>query len=387
MWLFLAGIVLLAYTGINIYTGVRLLGLARYFLPSFRGLIFWPLYILLCYSFILIYLLRLERIRPLRQAVMYSLPVLVYLFLALLVLDAVRLALRLASRSLSPGFFAAGIVIALGITLLAMVYGTFHARDIRTVHYDITLNKGGRDAPLRITLISDLHIGVSVEREWVARIVDAVNRTKPDLVCIAGDIFDNDLSLLRDFDGVAAELRRLQPPLGVYACLGNHDVDRPSLKALREETPVSPIYDLLKRADIILLRDEVELVAGQFYLAGRKDANPIGVKQERKSAAELAAGLDKSRPLVFLDHQPVDYPREEEAGADLIFSGHTHRGQFFPGNIFTALIFKRAGAVDYGYWRGDTAQGVVSSGAGVWGPSIRIATNSEVAVVDIKFGN
>ena len=72
---------------------------------------------------------------------------------------------------------------------------------------------------------------------------------------------------------------------------------------------------------------------------------------------------------------------------DLVLSGHTHKGQFFPGNIITEYIFKKAGAVHYGYWKGRYTQAVVSSGAGVWGPPIRIATNSEAAVVNIKFGN
>ena len=394
MWLFLGGIVLLFYTAIDIYTGIRFAGLVRYFFPSLRAFIFWPLYVLFTYSFILILLLRLDRVYFLRQAAMYSLPFLLYFFLGLLAADGVRLGLRLLSRvSASSGFSAAGTGIALGLSVLAMIYGTFHAQDIRTAHYDIILNKSGSQSgaasPLRIALISDLHIGVTVGREWTARIVDAVNGTRPDIICIAGDIFDNDVGAVKDLDGVAAELRRLKAPLGVYACPGNHDVDRMSLSSLRDGAVLDRIHDFLKKADITFLEDSVELVADRFYLAGRRDASVrrSGARQERESAAALAAGLDKSRPIIFMDHQPVDFPREDEAGVDLILSGHTHRGQFFPVNIVTACIYKKAGAVSYGYWRGRSAQGIVSSGAGVWGPPIRIGTASEVAVVDIKFGD
>ena len=389
MMLLRAGIALLAYTGINIYTGIRVLGLVKYFLPFFKTFIFWPLYLLFCYSFFWVYLLRLSGIQPLRLAAMYSLPLLVYFLFVLLFFDAVFLVLRLMNRPPSPVFSPAGTAIALGLALLAMIYGTFHARDIRTVHYEITLNKG-EGAPLRIAHISDLHVSATVGRKWVANIVDAVNRTKPDIICITGDIFDTGFDAIRDLDGVAVELRRFSAPLGVYACPGNHDVDRVSADSLfsgREGAGLDRIHDFLKSADIILLLDEVELVADRFYLAGRRDARPIGFRQERKTAALLGAGLDKSLPLIFLDHQPLDFLREEEAGADLILSGHTHKGQFFPGNIFTAYIFRKAGAVHYGYWRGRSAQAVVSSGAGIWGPPIRIATNSEVAVVDIQFGN
>jgi len=331
---------------------------------------------------------------------MYSFPFLLYFFLALLVFDILRLVLRLLNRPPSPVFPTAGTGIALCFALIMMIYGSFHARDIRTAHYEITLDKSGgevplrepaprydsTEVPLRIALISDVHIGVTVDRKWVASIVDAVNRAKPDLICIVGDIFDNDIVMIRDIEGVAAELRRFEAPLGVYACLGNHDVDRIT-DILRGEVSLDGIFNFLDKADIILLLDEIELVAGRFYLAGRKDARPMGLSQERKSAAVLTAGLDKSKPLIVLDHQPVDFSGGEEAGADLILSGHTHKGQFFPGNIITARIYKKAGAVHYGYWRGRTAQGVVTSGAGIWGPPIRIASDSEVAVVDIKFGN
>jgi predicted MPP superfamily phosphohydrolase len=184
-----------------------------------------------------------------------------------------------------------------------------------------------------------------------------------------------------------AELRRLKAPLGVYACPGNHDVDRISFRERGGAPPLDRIQDFLKNAGIILLQDEVQIVDGRFYLAGRRDARPIGGNQGRKSAAELSAGLDKSLPLIFLDHQPVDFLREEEAGADLILSGHTHKGQFFPGNIATAYIFKKAGGVHYGHWRGTSSQAVVSSGAGVWGIPFRIATNSEVVIIDLKFDN
>ena len=385
MWLFRSGLVLFIYIAINVYTGIRSWALIKYFLPSFKALVFWPLYILLCYSFILISVSGLDRIRPLRQAAMYTLPAFVYFFLTLLILDAVRICLRLLNVIPPSRIFpAAGTGIALFLTILLMIYGGFHARDIRTAHYSVTLDKNMGAPPLRLALVSDLHIGTSVDRKWTAAIVNAVNEAKPDIVCLAGDIFDNDLSIIKDLDGVAEELKRLKAPLGVYACQGNHDSDR---RSLRENATTDRIQNFLKNAGVIYLLDEVVLVQDRFYLAGRMDARPIGLRQARKSASELVAGLDSSLPLIFLDHQPVDFPAEEEAGADLILAGHTHRGQFFPGSIATAVIYKKAGAVDYGLWRGKSAQGIVSSGAGVWGPVIRIATNSEVAVIDVRFGN
>jgi len=330
---------------------------------------------------------------------MYTLPAMVYLFMAVLLADLIRLLLQYLDRIPRSALVSAtGTGIALGIALIVLIYGAINARNIQTVHYKINLDKKGpetaamsagiaSESTLRIALVSDLHIGLTVDRKWTANIVDAINRTKPDIICLAGDIFDSNIETEVDLQAVRTELLRLNAPLGVYACAGNHDVDRISLGILRGGASTERIHDFLKSAGVTLLLDEVVLVGDSFYLAGRRDARPIGMSITRKSAAELASGLDASKPFIFLDHQPVDFPAEEEAGADLILAGHTHRGQFFPGNIVTAHIYKNAGAIHYGYWKGRSAHGIVTSGAGTWGPAVRVATNSEVAVVDIKFGN
>ena len=404
MWLFRLGFVFAAYLLMNIYTGIRVLGALKYFFPSSRAFIFWPLYILFCYSFMLVMFLRFDKALFLRPAGQFSLPFFAYFFFALIVLDALRLILRqLNVFPTAPGLSVLCTAIALGIAVFFMVYGSFHARNIHTVHYDINLSKNAsghlpqlsatvpsaaKPSGLRIALISDTHIGVTVGLKWIANIVDAVNKTEPDIIFIAGDIFDNDIDAVRDLEGVAHELRRLRAPLGVFASQGNHDVDRISLGAtIRGEATADRIQEFLKDAGIVYLLDEVFLVADSFYVLGRRDVSPIGSRHTRKTAAELAAGLDKSRPLIFLDHQPVDFPAIEAAGADLILSGHTHRGQIFPGRIVTRQMFKEAGATHYGYWQGRSAQGVVTSGAGVWGPPMRIGSRSEVAVIDIQFGN
>jgi uncharacterized protein len=387
MWLFGSGLFLIAYLGINVYTGIRVFSLIRFFLPSFKAFIFWPIYFLFCYSFILFSFLQFVWTKPFRLAGLSSIPAVFYFFLALLLLHGLRIFLQHFGYIPHTQIYSvAGTGIAICLTLITMIYGVYNARSIRTVYYTVTLNKRYEMPHLRIALVSDLHIGGTVGRKWVANIVDAVNRTEPDLICIAGDIIDSNLEGISDPQAVAAELKRLNAPLGVYACPGNHDVDRLSLRQTGGTgSGMEGIKAFLETADIVFLLDEIVMPSDGIYLAGRKDARPIGLRQERKSAAELTVGLDTSKTLIVLDHQPVDYSNLEKSGADLIFSGHTHRGQFFPANIVTMLMFNNAGATHYGYWRGSTAQAVVSSGAGLWGPPIRIATGSEVAVVDVVF--
>ena len=386
MWIFRSGLLLLVFTGISIYTGARLHVLFKFLFPSLKSLIYWVLFILFCYAFILAVFVRFEWLRPFRDLAMNSLPALFYLFLAILAFDLTYIVLRFIWKISLPAWFsAAGAGIALFLMILFMIYGTFHARNINRLDYSITLNKGsGNGTSIKAAMVSDLHIGTTVDRKWVGKIVNAINETNPDIIFVAGDIFDNDLSLVKDPEGVIEELSRLKAkaPLGVYACQGNHDVDRISF---RGEGSTERIKEFLNKAGINFLLDEVVEHESGFYIAGRRDARPIGRQQERKPIEVLLEGLDRTKPVILLDHQPVDYPKEDEARVDLILSGHTHKGQFFPANIFTKMIFKKAGAVHYGYFKGQYAQGVVSSGVGVWGPPIRVATNSEVVVINILF--
>ena len=389
MWVFRTIIVTLIYIGINVFSGIRLFNFIKYFFPFSKALAFWPVYIFISYLFILVMLIRIKGVQPfpftVRQAGMYSLPLYVYFFMALLLIEVLRLALQyFGCIPNSQVISVAATGIALALAVFSMVYGTLNAMHIRTAHYDISISKnfsGVKANGLRIALVSDLHIGGAVSRKWVARIVDAVNRTEPDIIVMAGDIFDNSVSAIRDPEGVVAELLRLRAPLGVFASGGNHDVDR---LAWGEEASTDGINNFLKRAGIIFLQDEYDLIKDSFYIVGRRDIRPIGLNHTRKTTDELISDLDKSRLIIFLDHQPLDFPAMDEAGADLILSGHTHKGQFFPGNFFTERIFRKAGSVHYGYWKGRFAQGVITSGAGVWGPSIRIASNSEVVMVNLN---
>jgi predicted MPP superfamily phosphohydrolase len=398
MWLFRSGLVVLGYSGLCAYIAARIFTLTRFFLPGFKAWLFWPLAALCAYAFILINVLHLDRFYAARQTGYYLIAAFVYLLLTLLLFDALRLVLWFARRPLlTRQFTAAGIGAALCVTLLVIVYGSFHARNIRTVHYELVISKNGKDRGLtqaqRIALISDLHIGGTVDRAWVAKIVDKVNEARPDLVCIAGDIFDGNLVIVKDMDGIAAELRRLNARNGVYACLGNHDVDR--IRVIVNDISAAParIVDFLKQANITLLQDEAAAVTKTLIIAGRRDARPIGMNASRRlSADELLAPLDKNAAIIVLDHQPTQFPQLEAAGADLLFCGHSHRGQIFPANLVTRAIFKKAGGTHYGYWQGKTLasraspmQAVVTSGAGLWGPPLRIATNSEVAVIDLRF--
>lgn len=304
----------------------------------------------------------------------YALGILCYVVMianiAGLLLFAGRLARLVPSPVPRPVSLTAGVV-SLALVSVLTAYGVIHAGDIRVSRYNLSLGGEADDAgSLRIALISDIHLGYVIEEEHLARVVAAVNELQPDLVCIAGDIFDGDMTALSDAGKLQALLGSMEAEYGVYACLGNHDAGATYREMLA----------FLDGAGVRVLMDEAAVIDGRFVLAGRRDSFPIGNQGEPRKGLEglpEAAGL----PLIVLDHQPGNIG-EYGSDVDLILCGHTHRGQMFPFNLVTNAVFD----VDYGYYRaGDEApQVVVTSGAGTWGPPLRVGTDNEVVEINLS---
>ena len=269
-----------------------------------------------------------------------------------------------------PVSVTAGLVSLLLIVVLT-VYGVIHAGDIQIRRYDIGLGQEQEPTgPLRIALISDIHLGYVMEEEHLTKVVASINEIRPDVVCIAGDIFDGDMTALLNPERLQALLGRIESKYGVYACLGNHDA--------------GPTYQemltFLDGAGIQILMDEAVVIDRRFVLAGRRDSSPIGKQGESRREME---GLPEAEglPVIVLDHQPGNIGGYG-SDVDLILCGHTHRGQMFPFSLITNAVFD----VDYGYYRaGDTApQVIVTSGAGTWGPPLRVGTDNEVVEININ---
>lgn len=99
--------------------------------------------------------------------------------------------------------------------------------------------------------------------------------------------------------------------------------------------------------------------------------------------SEIMKDLDKSKPIIVLDHRPQSFEEARENGADLVLSGHSHAGQVFPANLITKMVY----TTDYGYGVYGDTQVVVTSGVGLWGPPIRVGTRAEIAVINVSFSN
>jgi predicted MPP superfamily phosphohydrolase len=125
------------------------------------------------------------------------------------------------------------------------------------------------------------------------------------------------------------------------------------------------------------LRDSSELIDNSFYVVGRDDrTNP-----DRLPVEALVRDLDRSKPVILIDHQPVELNEAEESGVTLELAGHTHAGQFFPATIIVPCVFENS----HGYSRRGNTHFVVSSGLGVWGRQSRLGSNSEIINIRLRY--
>ncbi len=288
-----------------------------------------------------------------------SLIILLYLFMIFLVLDLGRL-VRLLPRTLLYNNWATAIGIVVLMTAV-FTYGYFHYKHKYREDIQLTTEKQ-MAKPLKLVMMSDLHLGYHNRREELHRWVDMINEEHADAILIAGDIIDMSMRPLKE-ERMFEEFQRLNAP--VYACLGNHEY-------YSGEPDAQQFYEL---AGIHLLQDRCAIV-GDLCIIGRDDRT----NQHRKTLADIMKQADRSKFTILLDHQPHHLEQAERQKVDFQFSGHTHHGQVWPISWVTESIYECAFGA---HQRGDT-QYYVSSGLGIWGGKFRIGTRSEYIVATIS---
>lgn len=288
--------------------------------------------------------------------------ILLYLFLAFVCLDMLRLCHVFPATVLQAnGKLAAGLAIAM--TAL-FSYAYWHYNDKKRVEMNVETKKDlGRS--LKIVLVSDLHLGYHNRRADLHRWLTMIKAEKPDAILIGGDIIDGSYRPVEE-ERMAEEFRALNIP--VIACLGNHDY----------YTGLDNDLRFCQQAGIMMLRDKAVFLdgIGDVTIVGRDDrTNP-----RRKPLAEILREVDKSRFLLELDHQPYHLEEAEKNGIDFEFAGHTHYGQVWPISWITDAVYEDA----FGPLRKGRTQYYVSSGLGIWGAKFRIGTQSEYLVLNVR---
>jgi len=292
----------------------------------------------------------------------------VYMFVAFLVVDVVRVAnyfIHFAPQGMAA-FRLWSMAITVAVIIIAMVIGNYKFNHPSVVTLNISADKPRQNKELTIVAASDIHLGISIDKKRLQSYVKLINDQHPDIVLLAGDVSDRSMIPVMK-QHMDEEFRAIKAPMGIYAINGNHEH--------YAETPTATA-DYLKEAGVVVLRDSVCLIDNSFYVVGRDDRS----NDRRKSLKELVAGLDNTKPRILLDHQPYHLEEAEQNAIDLQISGHTHNGQFFPGNIIVKNMYE----LGYGYLKKGKTHYYISSGLGLWGPQYRIGTQSELVVIKLK---
>lgn len=361
-------------------------------------LIFAVIYVLLSTSLLTGFLIKNPKSlhRMLKITGNYFLGIFLYTLVIILLADFGRILLKYVFHASwihsRTAFTVAGAICALLILLLSAC-GIFHAKYIKTTSYDVIINKTIPErTSMKVVLLADTHFGYNAGVLHARELVRKINKQKPDLVCIAGDIFDNEYDAIRNPEKLEQTLRGIKSTYGVYACWGNHDLNEEILAGFtfkHKDGDLSDIKDprmkkFLKDSNIHILEDESVLINDQFYVIGRKDASLTEkIHETRKAPAQLTEKLDRDKPIIMIDHQPKELQELADAGVDLDLCGHTHNGQTFPGNFTIKLMWENP----CGLLSKDNMTNITTSGAGVWGPAMRIGTDSEICSINIQLKN
>lgn len=258
------------------------------------------------------------------------------------------------------------------IVFVTVVGGFLNTRLITTKRYNINLEKSaGKLNSLTIVMASDLHLGTINGKSFAYRLVDKINKLKPDIVLLAGDIIDEDIKpVLRDNVGEA--LLELKAKYGVYGITGNHEY----IGGVKEAV------DYLAAHNIVMIRDSFINIDNSFYVVGREDRDSRRFADyNRKSLKTIMEGVDKSLPVIMMDHQPYNLNEARENEVDLQLSGHTHNGQIWPFNYIVGKIYEHP----WGYRLIRKTHYIVSCGVGGWGPPVRTGSGPEIIKIKLNF--
>jgi uncharacterized protein len=253
-----------------------------------------------------------------------------------------------------------------GAAIAAGLYGVFNASWTRITRTTVRLaNLPAAWHGRRAALISDVHLGHVRNGSFLRRLVAKILREEPDAIFVAGDLYDGTAI---DARRAAEPLSELVAPHGVYFVAGNHEQFGDDSKYL----------NAIAAAGVrVLSNEKVEVDGLQIIGVPYRSAAQHG----RFASVLEDIGLDRDRASILLTHAP-DHPEiAEAAGVSLQLSGHTHLGQFLPWSWMARRIYRQ---FVYGLSRIGKMQVFTSSGAGTWGPPLRLGSNPEIVMLQFE---
>jgi len=308
----------------------------------------------------------------------FWLSAMLYFFLIILLLDFLRLFNHLFPffPSFITGDYARAkqtiALVSIGVVTILITAGHINSLNPRMKTLHLTIPKSVDDTKtVNLVIASDIHLGTLIGKSRFNQIVDRINQLKPDIVLLPGDIVDEDLAPVIKYN-LGQALRNIKSTFGVIAITGNHEYIGGVEKACK----------YLEDHNVTVLRDSAIKINNSFYIIGREDRSIKSFTGKiRKPLEELLTKVDKSYPLILLDHQPFNLEQGVENNIDLQISGHTHHGQLWPFNYITNMIYE----VSWGYKKKGNMQVYVSSGVGTWGPPVRLGNRPEIVTIKLSF--
>jgi len=308
----------------------------------------------------------------------FWLAAMLYFFLIVFLLDIVRLVnhifpffpqLVIDNYSKVKMYLGVG---AIFIVIVSLASGHINALSPRIERMQIKIPKiSDGTKSINLVVASDIHLGSIIGKKQFDKIVSMINELDPDVILLPGDIVDEDLApVIKENLGIS--LRNLKSRYGVFAVTGNHEYIGGVEQACK----------YLEENGVKVLRDQCIIVNNTLFLIGREDRSISRfLGRERKSLDELMKNVDKSKPIVLMDHQPFQLEEAKQAGIDLQLSGHTHHGQIWPLNYITRAIY----SISWGYKNDGSTNYYISSGVGTWGPPVRIGNHPEIVNIVLEF--
>ena len=289
-----------------------------------------------------------------------------YLFLG----SFISLILRLfRAKSAAKVWFVCSIALALAL----VGYGIMDARRVmvRQLSFE-TARLPATEAPLNIVVLADLHLGSVESISRLKRVLRAFDPAKTDMFLCVGDIIDSGMEAA-DWPEAARLLARFQPPLGKWAVYGNHE-------HITDRSLAAPFSKAFYKAAGIRIINDASVELGPVRLVGLEDGR---FSRDARPANRILLSMLPQGPRPFtivLRHQPLVAP-DSLGRFDLQLSGHTHRGQMWPFRYVVAAFY------DYLYGLFDLGKGsrlYVTTGAGTWGPPVRVGASPEVVLIKLK---
>jgi len=253
--------------------------------------------------------------------------------------------------------------ILFGLAIVAGIYGIVNATTTRVTNISVKLPHlpeywRGKTA----VWISDIHLG-SVKRYGFAKdITNRIEKLKPDLIFIGGDLFDGGTV---DLNGFMEPFSGISAPDDIYFITGNHE----------EFSDPARYLEAVKQAGIKVLNNEMVNLRGlQIIGVDYRDS----AKRQKYEMILNGIKINPDLPAILLKHSPTNLDIANKKGIALQLSGHTHKGQIFPINFITGLVYH---GYDYGFKKFKDLQIYTSSGVGTWGPPMRVGNIPEIVVI------